>query len=335
MQLKSMVGVCLIVLSVAMLPFVTIAQSSKQPESNLVCECCGQKNCPCCKDKIVIPQQRIAACGFSRPIRVATMVNNRPFGWAEKSYRDGKQAFVSKGYGINMFEEIAKKLNLRYVVVGYDKDQEAISDLKKGKLDLLVGLYNPTSTAGKNTMAVYPSMFPNVLGVYYLKENAFEVTGDESLKNKKGVMRRTENIYPLYSARITPDMSITLETTEDSFRKLLTGEADYLIGSPYSVEAELRRYKLHNKIVASPHKLMYASLFMVLTRVNDCFKLASTLGEGIKAYNANQAHVNQELNKVIDEWGKRFESMPGLEEKLAEKSEETDKNPGLSPEISE
>ncbi len=325
MQFKSIVGICLVVLSVVALPFVTIAQSNKKPEDNLVCECCGQKNCDCCQEQPDVKPKKIAKCGFSRPIRVATMVNNRPFGWAEKVIRDGKVGFVSKGFAVNMFEEIAKKLNLSYVVVGYDKDQDAISDLKKGKLDLLVGLYTPTSTAGKNTVSVYPAMFPNVFVVYYLKEKAFEVTGDESLKNKKGVMRRTENIYPLYSARITPDMSITLETTEDSFRKLLTGEADYLIGSPYSVEAELRRYKLHNRIVPSPHRLMFASLFMVLTRVTDCFKLASLLGEEIKAYNADQAHVNQEINKVIDEWGQRFSVMPGLEESLAKDSLEESK----------
>ena len=74
---------------------------------------------------------------------------------------------------------------------------------------------------------------------------------------------------------------------------------------------------------------------MVLTRVTDCFKLASILGEGIKAYNANQAHVNQELNKVIDEWGKRFENVPGLEEKLAEKTGNPDTSEESAQEIGE
>ena len=87
-----------------------------------------------------------------------------------------------------------------------------------------------------------------------------------SLRNKKGLIRRTENIYSVFSRHISEDMKIDLETTEGAFKKLLSGEADYLIGSPYSTEAELRRYKLHDEIIPSDKRIFSATMFMVLTR---------------------------------------------------------------------
>ena len=313
MHLKSVVGVCLIITSVVMLPFVTSAKSAKRHANGvLVCECCGQKNCECCDEPKQEKTPQVAECGFLRPIRVATMVNNRPFGWAEWVQSSGKRVPISRGYGIDMFVEIAKKLKLRYQIVGYTKDQDAITDLKRGNLDLLIGVYTPASTIGKNVTPVYPAMFSNIFSVHYLKDKAFEVRGDTSLNNRKGMIRRSENLYPLFAARITPAMSISLETTESSFQKLLSGEADYLIGSPYSVEAELRRYKLQNDIVSSPKSLMQASMFMVLTNGTDCFKLKSLLGQGIEDYNADANHAHRELVRVIDEWGEQFKDAPKM-----------------------
>lgn len=328
MRLKSIFGVCLIIFSIVSLPFVPNAKPVPKRYANgmLVCECTGQPGCECDKTKKhddTTP--KIAECGFGRPIRVASISNNRPFGWAEWTQSNGKPTLISRGYGINMFEEIAKKLKLRYQIVGYAKDQDAITDLRKGNLDLLIGVYTPYSTVSKNITPIYPAMFSNVFAVHYLKDKAFEVNGDESLNNKIGMMRRTENIYPMFRNRITPAMSISLETTESSFQKLLTGEADYLIGSPYSIEAELRRYKLHDDIIYSKNELMKASMFMVLTRATDCYKLNSLIGKELEAYNANTSHANQELMKVINDWGERFRDSPSLKETMMNTSKDMTK----------
>ena len=301
MNYKIWTGILLITTAVA-LPFVT---SAKQPRRSangvLIDEPVEQK-----KEE----QVRIADCGFVRPIRVATTSNNRPFGWAEWFRTVSGTTLTSKGFGIEMFEEIAKKLKLRYQIFGYTTDQEAINALKKGDLDLLIGIYTPNSTVGRGSVTVFPAIFSNVFAVYFPKDRAFDVRGYSSLANKKGMIRRTENIYPLFSQHITDDMSISLETTEDAFRKLLNGEADYLIGSPYSIEAELRRYKLHDRIVSSEKGMFDATMFMVLTRATDCFKLRDMLGTAVEEYNAVPNKADKQVRKVIDEWGERFRESP-------------------------
>ena len=257
--------------------------------------------------------ERIAECGFSRPIRVATTVNNRPFGWVESiRTASGAQKLLSKGFTLDVFEEVAKKLNLKYEVVGYTKDQEAIAALKKGNLDVLLGIYTPQQTIGKGMVALFPALFTNIFTVYYKQENEFPVKNMESLVFKRGIIRRTENIYPLFSRHLGEGMDVELTTTEDAFKKLMSNESDYLIGSPYSIEAELRRYKLHNDIVSAQKVLLEASMYMVITRATDCLKLQKILSDGLKEFYKNPQVPNRMVRKVIDDWGDRFREMEPL-----------------------
>ncbi|MBQ3696242.1 MAG: transporter substrate-binding domain-containing protein [Alphaproteobacteria bacterium] len=294
----------LLIGTVAMLPFVTVAKQPKTQANGMFV--------PEEEKSHQEVQVKIAECGFSRPIRVATTSNNRPFGWAEWQRTIAGASLASKGFGMEVFKELAQKLKLRYQVFGYASDQEAINELKRGNLDLLIGIYAPNSTVGRGAVTVFPALFSNVFSVYYPADRAFEVHNYSSLHNKKGVIRRVENIYPLFSEMITEDMPISLETTEAAFKKLLSGEADYLIGSPYSIEAELRRYKLHERIVSSGKALPSATMFMVLTRATDCFKLKDALGEALAEYNADPKRADRQIRKVIDEWGERFRDAPGM-----------------------
>lgn len=307
----------------ASLPFVASAKQQVKANGVLLCECCGQPNCECCTETDTSSKTpKIAECGFSRPIRVATTSNNRPFGWVEWVRGGGGASLVSKGFGLEVFKELATKLKLRYQVFGYATDQEAINELKKGNLDLLIGIYTPNTTIGRGAMPIFPAMFKNVFTVYYPKDRAFEVQNYTSLNDKKGVMRRVENLYPLFSQHITEEMSISLETTESALKKLLNQEADYLIGSPYSMEAELRRYKLHEEIIPSDKTLLSATMFMVLTRATDCFKLKNMLGDALTEYNSDPKRADKQIRQVIDEWGERFRDAPGM--KIPDRNSEED-----------
>ena len=269
--------------------------------------------------------ERIAECGFAKTLRVATTVNNRPFGWSERLHSRVGSALIGKGFGIEMFEEIAQKLNLSYQIVGFTDDKEALLALKRGEVDLLIGIYTPETILGGNSVVVYPAIFSNIFSVYYRKDRPFEVTDYKSLAGKSGVMRRSENIYPLFSMRLPVDTSISVETTEGAFKKILSGEADFLIGSPYSLEAELRRYKLHDEIVSAPQAISQAAMYMVLTHARDCFKLRDLLGQAIDEYTSDPKRVDQKLRHLIDEWGERFREAPRLElEKPTENNKEDD-----------
>ena len=247
----------------------------------------------------------------------------------------GGTKLVSKGFGIELFDALAKKLNIKYESVGYTKDEKAIIDLKRGNLDLLIGVYTPQQTTGKGTTAVFPAIFTNVFSVYSPKDNFFNAKGYSDLNHKKGLLRRSEHIYPLLSSHITEEMSISLDNTESAFKKLVSGEADYLIGSPYSVEAELRRYKLHEYILPAEKGIFESAMFMVLTRNTDCIKLRKMLGEAITEYQKNPKATDQLVRRVIDEWGERFRGNAGMDIKAIKAEAKAKSDPLDEPETAE
>ena len=300
MKRNTVIGICLVMgCLLPILPFISNA-AEKKANGELIDDI---------QEVTVVKQKAVSQCGYNRPLRVATFVSNPPFGWVEKNANHNKDDLQSYGASIRIFEEIAKKLNLKYVRIGFRSQERAISALKRGDLDLLVGAYTPNSLAGGNrgTIPVYPGFFQNVFTVYFPKDRQFLVTSFESLEGKKGIVRREENIYPLFSSNRTREMYLTIvNTAKVAFEKLMSGEADYLLGSPYSIEAELRRYKLHEKIVPADIILSDATMFFVLTTNTDCYKLRNILSDELTEYVKDEQHILDIIHEEIDQWGDRF-----------------------------
>ena len=319
MNKKEIFGVCLIVAAVvSLIPFISVAQPRQLP--NGIIE--GDQ-----EEVITHKEKAIADCGFNRAMRVASFVSNPPFGWVEAHDGVAGKEYVGHGFALDFFDKIAKKLNIRYIPTGFTSYQKAITALKRGELDLLIGVYTP-GNVGRGSRPVYPSFFKNMFTVYYPNNRAFPAYSFASLEGKRGIIRREENIYPLFSRYIQEGMSLTLvNTAKKAFQMLMDGEADYLIGSPYSIEAELRRYKLYNDIVPADWVALDANMFFVLTTNTDCFKLKEVLSREISASLADEKQIRSDLINVINEWGERFrENEPLMADTWGEKGEDSEES---------
>ena len=100
----------------------------------------------------------------------------------------------------------------------------------------------------------------------------------------------------------------------------MDGEADYLLGSPYAEEAELRRYKLNNEIVRGSKVLFESTLFLVFSTNSDCRELFEKFSGALKDFTRPQTEMM--TRKLIDDWGERFREDPGLLEEKEKESEE-------------
>ncbi len=299
MNKKNIFGAVMVAITaLSLIPFISNAQPKQQANGIII----GG-------EEVEVHQPRkvaIAECGFKRPIRVASFVSNPPFGWVETYQGSMEIQYVSHGFGMDIFDKIAKNLGIRYTSTGYVSYQKAVNALKRGELDLLIGVYTPGGI-GRGTQPVYPSFFKNLFAIYYPNDRSFPAYSFESLEGKKGIIRREENIYPLFSSHVRDGLNISLvNTAKKAFEMLMNGEADYLIGSPYSVEAELRRYKLHEDIVPADWIVLEANMFFVLTTNTDCFKLRNLLSKEIEQYISDPKNVNKDITDIINAWGERF-----------------------------
>ena len=262
-------------------------------------------------------------CGYTRPLKVAGMVGNPPFGWVERHDESVNKELESYGLGRILLDKLVEQLKISYVSTGFLSYNKAIAALKRGEIDLLLASYYRPQDLGAGTSIVYPGYFRNVFTVYFKKGKEFMVNSLSDLEGLKGIVRREEHIYPLIHQSRGKNLDLTqVATAKKAFDILMNDEADYLLGSPYAEEAELRRYKLNNEIIPGSKVLFESMMFFVFSTNSNCHKLFEKFSEALKQEDFTRPQVETMIRQIVDDWGERFRESPGLLEEKEEKSEE-------------
>ena len=276
-------------------------------------------------EDIVVPGMKTQGCGYSRPLRVAGMIGNPPFGWVERHDERATKDLESYGLGRAILDKLQKKLGISYVSTGFLSYNRAISALKRGDIDLLLAAYYRPQDLGEGTMILYPGYFTNVFTVYFKKGKEIPFKDMRDLDGLSGIIRREEHIYPLIQKRLPKGIYLKqVSTAKKAYEMLMNEEADYLIGSPYSEEAELRRYKLNFDIVRASKSIDSSNLFFVFTKNSDCWKLSEKFSHLIKK-DFSPSSMDRTVRELIDSWGERFREDPGLMTETEEENSTTEK----------
>ena len=192
-----------------------------------------------------------------------------------------------------------------------------MADLRKGKIDVIVGSYFDQRVLGSGVNLMFPSYFSNPIVPIFLKGKEKPINTWEDLRGLKGVVRQEENIYSLIFNQLPPDLKIEqVSGAKKAFTKLLTGEADYMLTSLYAGEAEVRRYKLLKEIHFPDKALLIPELFFVFSSQSECRAIKKILEPELRKLKENNAEYKQMLITHIDNWGMRFKDEPKLTDML-------------------
>ena len=268
-----------------------------------------------------ISKKTALGCGQDHPIRVAGFVTNAPFGWVNVIPPQGSKPaqYVNGGFSYDLFEQIVKDAGLNIQNVGYTSYQEAMKDLRRGKIDVVAGAYFDKRILGTGVNLMFPSYFSNPIVPVFLKGKEKEVNSWNDLKGLKGIVRQEENIYSLVFNQLPKDIEIKqISGSKKAFTMLLNGEADYIITSLYAGEAEIRRYKLVDDVYFSPKALVSAELFFVFSSHSDCPAIKKKLEPILRKLKENDEAYRKAFIEYIDEWGLRFKDSKGLKQELYE-----------------
>lgn len=273
-------------------------------------------------------------CGITEPMRVAGFVTNPPFGWVNVIPGSGiKQTqYINAGFSYDLFTQLAKNLNLRVSNVGYSSYQDALRDLRKGRVDVVVGAYYDKRVLGTGVNLMFPGYFTNPIIPIFVKGKEKPIQSWADLRGLKGVVRQEEMIYSLVFQQLPKDLQIEqVSGSKKAFSMLLSGEADYMITSLYAAEAEVRRYKLVDQIYFSPQSLVSPELFFVFSSHTDCRLHKTKLAEELKKLRADNKTYTDAFIGYIDDWGQRFKDKPSLIEIIRAEREKA-AHPELSAE---
>ena len=268
-----------------------------------------------------ISKKTALGCGLDHPVRVAGFVTNAPFGWVTVIPPQGMKAaqYINGGFSYDLFEQIVKDAGFRIQNVGYTSYQEAMRDLRHGRIDVVAGAYFDNRILGAGVNLMFPSYFTNPIIPLFLKGKEKEVRSWDDLKGLKGIVRQEENIYSLVFNQLPKDIEIKqVSGSKKAFTMLLNGEADYIITSLYAGEAEVRRYKLVDDIYFSPKALVSAELFFVFSSHSDCPVIKKKLEPILRKLKENEEAYRKTFIEYIDEWGLRFKDSKGLKQELYE-----------------
>lgn len=281
------------------------------------------------KQKVKTKQKKTdIACGIANKMRVAGFVTNPPFGWVNiVSVPGGKITYKNEGFSYDLFTKIAKKHNLKVDNIGYTSYQEAMKDLRRGRIDVIVGTYYDKRVLGSGTNLLFPSYISNPIIPIFVKGKERPVKTWEDLRGLKGIVRQEEMIYSLVYQQLPKDLDIhQVAGARKAFTALITGEVDYMLTSLYAAEAEVRRFKLVDEIYFTPTPLVSPELFVVFSSHSDCRKLKPLFTEALKKEKSNQKAFFNQFVGYIDMWGQRFKNDPSLIDEIkaarSEKKEE-------------
>ncbi len=242
-------------------------------------------------------------------------MTNPPFGWMDiiSGNTLNQDRYVNDGFGYQLFLKMANEMNLKVEGVGFKSYYEAVNALKTGQIDVLLGAYYDKRVLGVGTSVLFPGYFSNPVVVVFLKGNERPVNSYEDLKGLKGLIRQEEGLYSLIYQGLPKDVQIEqVSGARKAYTMLLEGKADYMISSLYAIEAEIRRFKITDKVSITTKPLLSPELFFVFGSNSECLVLKPMFAEKLTQEKQNQGNINQILFKQVDKWIERFRYAPPL-----------------------
>lgn len=305
--MKAKIIVCLMLTGfVWALPILAVAQMERPTVRYAEEDVIKQKN---------YDRKTVYECGDRKPIRVAGFVTNPPFGWMDiiSGNTLNQDRYVNDGFGYQLFLKMANEMNLKVEGVGFKSYYEAVNALKTGQIDVLLGAYYDKRVLGVGTSVLFPGYFSNPVVVVFLKGNERPVNSYEDLKGLKGLIRQEEGLYSLIYQGLPKDVQIEqVSGARKAYTMLLEGKADYMISSLYAIEAEIRRFKITDKVSITTKPLLSPELFFVFGSNSECLVLKPMFAEKLTQEKQNQGNINQILFKQVDKWIERFRYAPPL-----------------------
>lgn len=244
-------------------------------------------------------------------IRIIGIPDFPPFSY----YTNDRGIYKLHSVFLNPVINVLKKHNIQFEVP--HENSESVSSVKllliKAKSDeaeMFIGAYSDTKLFS-GLEVVYPAAVSNPIHLIGLSDIHEKVKNYGDLKNLKGIACKTE-YFSDFVLRKFKELNITLvETPYEAYEMVITGKADYMLGSLYYNRIMASRYGLEDYLTYSNNPIFKIPFFISLSKVMP---------------------VMSEYKKVLqEEFAKPEFAMAVKQQILDEVNKEIEKNSGIVP----
>lgn len=195
-------------------------------------------------------------------------------------------------------KEFAQQGNFEIKYLTFEDYPSAVSGVRRGKADLLLGAYYATKLYS-GLEYIYPAALHNPIHVIMLPKNISKVEKVEDLKNLKGIYIESEH-FSDYMLKNFENFNIKpVKTPYEAYEKLFVGDVDFVIGSYYYNYAYTLQTGLNNYVAFSKAALWNMPLFLTISKASPISKqLRTSLTQFINTDVFKQSISDELQNKM-------------------------------------
>ncbi len=232
-----------------------------------------------------------------KELRITSFLDYPPFGEVSAT------SSVPEMHTIyNQFLDNFAKNNFYHIVYIYNKPyKDLVIDVIRGEIDLILGIYYDTDIY-HGIEYVYPSILNNPMSVVMMPNRITEVRSMDDLKKLKGGMDSREHLADYVTNTMKNYNIVYTDNSEDLYKKLFTGEIDYVFTSYYYGIVQTSRLGIRRQVAFSKQSLWDMPLFIGISKTSKLRKsLYSTFTRMLKndQYRKDlEQHLIQTLQQV-------------------------------------
>lgn len=139
-------------------------------------------------------------------------------------------------------------------------------EVRSGKIKLFLGAYADTQKF-KGLQLIFPASISNPIHLITTPEMQEKIKSMEDLKAMRGVVSKTEFLSDFVHRKVGELNVQYTETPFEAYEKVITGQADYMIGSLYYNRMTLSHYGLNDFLTYSKKPLFKIPVFIAISKV--------------------------------------------------------------------
>lgn len=193
---------------------------------------------------------------------------------------------------------LEKSDNFELSFVAQRDYNKAISEVRRGKTDVILGMYYATKIYS-GLDYIFPAVLNNPVHVVMLPETEAQVSKVEDLQKLRGVYNRQEH-FSDYVIKNFQDLGVAaVEDATEGYRKLFSGEVDYLVGSYYYNYVTVCELGLKGYVTFSKQALWNMPMFIGVSKSSKNHKKVGMSLKKIVTDKEFVQQINESLRDII------------------------------------
>lgn len=211
----------------------------------------------------------VSVSGDVAELKITSFSDYIPFGYLNKN-----------GKSDEMLNSVFKKsLDTFFPQNGYkpkyeifETTENALQNMHRGQTNLFIGAYYSTHIFDDFEF-VFPALFNNSVHLMMIPSRIKDVRQVADLKNLKGIYCKKEyfNDHVMQNFKAIGVKEVLSE--DEAYEALLTGKADFMLGSYYTNYVALLKKGLKNRVAFSSKPLWNMPMFLALSKITPNLKI--------------------------------------------------------------